>query len=433
MTGIVVVESYCSDWTETQTMDAEESSGAMFAGLSLSDIHRACEGVEFWGESPPFRKCLEEVKDALNYLGFPNAGPTPVLLLGEQGVGKTTLARLIHDLSSHKNGRFREINCKNIGENLAESYLFGTVKGAFTEAANRTGVFEETIGGTSFFDEIGNASDWLQEKLLRVMANGEFERVGSNDTLRADCHLILATNGDPDELVERGTLRSDFLGRIDEAVITLPPLRERVEDIRIIAEKTVDNLNRELEIQGLVPKWVSEQVLQILEAHSWPDNVRELIKNLKFAYARVPLDEPVIEIKHFSSRFRERLASVPMTCSASHVRVNIGESLKENTKRLERHYFAAAMRVHDGNIGEIAQKGKIRRGKAYRIFNEMHQWLTGPEKPPEEEIAVLKELAGRQWKRIEEGPRRQAVHEEKHVYSAERCNNNSKDEHIVRN
>ncbi|MCC7174496.1 MAG: sigma-54-dependent Fis family transcriptional regulator [Bryobacterales bacterium] len=197
-----------------------------------------------------------------------------VLLAGETGVGKDMIARAIHYHSPRRERPFVKINCTAIPENLMESELFGFEKGAFTGAvAAKPGKFEQADTGTAFLDEIGDVPGGIQVKLLRVLQEREFERLGSNKTRQIDVRVLAATNRDLRAALEEGTFREDLYYRLNVVPINLPPLRERREDIPFLAEHFVRKHSRDL---GAKADSLSEGALKKLSEYQWPGNVREL-------------------------------------------------------------------------------------------------------------------------------------------------------------
>ncbi len=197
-----------------------------------------------------------------------------VLLLGETGTGKELVARAIHELSPRASGPFIRVNCGALSEGVLESELFGHVKGAFTNAVEgRTGRFEAAHGGTIFLDEINSVSSNVQVKLLRVLQEHEFERVGDSRTISVDCRIVAATNRDLEELVEEGSFREDLYYRLNVLPVYLPPLRERTEDIPLLVRHFVE---RYAEENGRTIAGFANDAMGYLKAYSWPGNVREL-------------------------------------------------------------------------------------------------------------------------------------------------------------
>lgn len=205
----------------------------------------------------------------------------PVMITGESGAGKELIARAIHRYSQRAAADFVAINCAAIPENLLESELFGHEKGAFTGAhTQRIGRFEQSNGGTLFLDEIGDLPLAVQGKLLRVLQDGEFSRVGGNAAIKTDVRIVAATNKKLENEVAAKTFREDLFYRLNVVRIHLPPLRERVEDIRLLAEYFLQKISAQKHLPRLR---LSEEAVRVLEAHPWPGNVRELENTLQRA------------------------------------------------------------------------------------------------------------------------------------------------------
>lgn len=222
---------------------------------------------EIVGQAPPVRRAIELALSVADT-------NTSVLIQGESGTGKELLANLIHYNSERKGNSYIKINCGAIPETLLESELFGHEKGAFTDARNqRRGRFEEADGGTLFLDEIGEMSMQAQVRLLRVLQDGEFARVGGNDVVRSDVRVIAASNVDLEKAVETGTFRKDLYFRLSVFPITLAPLRERAEDIHILVYHFLD---RYKEKTGRFVSGISKDAMRALISHDWPGNIREL-------------------------------------------------------------------------------------------------------------------------------------------------------------
>lgn len=212
----------------------------------------------------------------------------PVLLTGESGTGKELAARAIHALSERNNRPFFAINCSALPETLLESELFGHVKGAFTGAVrDKLGVFQAADGGTLLLDEIGDTSPLLQLKLLRVLQEGEIRRVGDEKGIRVNVRLITATNRDMKEAIKGGMIREDFYYRIRVFEITLPPLRDRREDIPLLVHHFIQEGSK---IFKRAIKDIAADAMQHLMQYSWPGNVRELKNAMEHAFVTVTGD-----------------------------------------------------------------------------------------------------------------------------------------------
>ncbi len=197
-----------------------------------------------------------------------------VLLLGESGTGKELVARALYHHSRRNQAAFLAINCAAIPESLLESELFGHERGAFTGAAHRRiGKFEQCHGGTLFLDEVGDMAPHTQAKILRLLQEGRFERLGSNDSISVDVRIIAATNQNLDSLIQNGRFRKDLYYRLSGVTISLPPLRDRREDVAELAHYFLFRGNRQL---GTSVQSISTQGLDLLQAYDWPGNVREL-------------------------------------------------------------------------------------------------------------------------------------------------------------
>jgi transcriptional regulator with PAS, ATPase and Fis domain len=217
-----------------------------------------------------------------------------VLLLGETGTGKELIASAIHRLSLRNNGPFVRVNCGALSESLLESELFGHVRGSFTGAvANRTGRFEAAHGGTIFLDEINSTTLHLQVKLLRVLQEREFERVGDTQTLRTDARVIAASNRDLWDLVEAEHFREDLYWRLNVVPIVIPPLRERKEDI---PELVSHFLTAYSERNDRYVVYFDKEALDLLVAYDWPGNVRELQNYIERAVVMAEGDELTVDL-----------------------------------------------------------------------------------------------------------------------------------------
>jgi two-component system nitrogen regulation response regulator GlnG len=218
----------------------------------------------------------EPMQQVFKMIGQISQSDATVLITGESGTGKELAARAIYHHSRRAEKPFLAINCAAIPENLLESELFGHERGAFTGAADRRiGKFEQCDQGTIFLDEIGDMPLSTQTKILRVLQNGEFQRVGGNQTFQVDVRVITATNKDPEQLVAAKKFREDLYYRLNVVRIHLPPLRDRRDDIRLLVDYFLQRLVKSGTLPGKVTK-ISSDALKILDRSSWPGNVREL-------------------------------------------------------------------------------------------------------------------------------------------------------------
>ena len=235
---------------------------------------------------------MQQVFDLINNASQSDA---PVIIFGESGTGKELIAKAIHETGLRKTKPYLKVNCASLNEALLESELFGHVKGAYTGAyKSRVGRFEAARNGNIFLDEIGDLSLSTQVKLLRVLEEKIIERVGDNRPIHIDVRIISATNKDLNGLVEEGHFRQDLFYRINVIPIIVPPLRERVEDIPILAEAFFRRirLKTDKKING-----ISNDAMRLLMEYSWPGNVRELRST--FEYAFVTCQDPIIQPYHF--------------------------------------------------------------------------------------------------------------------------------------
>jgi DNA-binding NtrC family response regulator len=253
---------------------------------------------------------MEEVKKRLRKLG--NYAHTPVLLLGETGVGKEISAKYLHDAKNNPKLPFKAVNLSGFNQNLVESEIFGHIAGAFTGATkDKKGFFEEAKGGTLFLDEIGEISLELQTKLLRVIQERKFQKVGSTMDLDLDAHLVFATNRDLDKDVLEGRFRQDFYERIKTITIEILPLRERSADILPLIERFL----KELCIQSSHPLFgksakncFTPSVLEVLHQYRWPSNIRELRNTIEQLLFEVDVqDLKIIDTPILPLRFKQRV------------------------------------------------------------------------------------------------------------------------------
>jgi DNA-binding NtrC family response regulator len=234
------------------------------------------------------------MRDLFHLLEIVAATSSTVLITGETGTGKELVAKAIHHNSGRRSYRFVAINCSAIPETLLEAELFGHVRGAFTGAvASRQGRLEQAHKGTLFLDEVGTMSPALQAKLLRVLQEREFERVGDSHSIKIDVRVIAATHSDLDKMVADGSFREDLYYRLNVIPVKLPPLRDRRDDIPLLVQHFLKKLSAEL---GRGPATMSQEALRRMMAHPWPGNVRQLEnvveRSLAFSQGRAQVELP---------------------------------------------------------------------------------------------------------------------------------------------
>ncbi len=305
---------------------------------------------ELIGESRTFLEVLDRVS---NVAGLNR----PVLVVGERGTGKELIAERLHFLSPRWDQPLVRLNCAAISQALLESELFGHEAGAFTDATRRRiGRFEQAEGGTLFLDELSTTSAEIQEKVLRVIEYGDFERLGSSETLNADVRLIGATNEDLPSLAAAGRFRADLLDRLSFDVITLPPLRQRREDILPLAEHFAIRMSRELG-RDLFSGFTSIAARNLLE-HAWPGNVREL-KNV-VERAVYQLDDPSRKISKlvfdpFKSPWRPAFEA-PAGSPGPAADNELPDDLRAWLDRAEGRIVERALKQCEGNRRQAARR-----------------------------------------------------------------------------
>ena len=312
------------------------------------------EQEQLLGESPAFLQALNEVSGAAPL-------EKPILIVGERGTGKELVAARLHYLSNRWDAVFVKMNCAAISDSLLESELFGHEAGAFTGATRpHVGRFERADGGTLFLDELATTSGLVQEKVLRVIEYGEFERLGGSKTLRINVRLIAATNEDLPRLAAAGKFRRDLLDRLAFDVITLPPLRARGTDLELLAEGFAINMATELG-REYFPGF-SPAALERLRGHDWPGNVRELKNVVERAVYRTEPERPVddVTIDPFESPFRPAPGAALETApdgaaSATPPAERLPGNLKQAVAQYETDLVEAAMRQARHNQRKAAE------------------------------------------------------------------------------
>ncbi len=335
-------------------VEREARAAALAEENARLQVERAAAAVPI-GRAKAF---VEVVKMA----GQVAAADVPLLITGETGSGKEVLARYVHRASRRDKGPFVAFNCAAIPENLIESELFGFVKGAFTGAAgDRKGLFEEAHGGTLFLDEIGEMPPLMQAKLLRVLQDGEVRRVGANKPVHVDVRVISATHRDLAALVGEGRFRADLMYRLNAVTLKLPPLREREDDVALLAHVFLSRAAAQCRksFPGFSP-----DALWALTTYRFPGNIRELDNEILRAAALTPDGEPIAAAV-FSEALRQS-APAALSIPADGV-----VPLKDAVARAERVAIERALEHAAGNVAEAARLLGVTRPGLYKAMERL--------------------------------------------------------------
>lgn len=302
---------------------------------------RASHGLgRLIGRSPQMAKVAAKIEQI---------APTraTVLIEGESGTGKEVVAHTLHDLSGRPGEKFMAVNCAALSSQLLESELFGHEKGSFTGASQRrVGRFEQANGGTLFLDEIGEIDAQTQVKLLRALSERTIERVGSNSPIKVDVRIITATNRRLAEMVEEGTFREDLYFRLNVLGIIMPPLRERKEDVVLLANSFLSEFARE---NGRPEKPLTEAAMTCLLGYNWPGNVRELRTAIE--HAVVMSNQDVLDIQHLP----DFVTGGGHHFESSSLKNTLAPKEEFNLHALEQRAIQGALRVTDGNRTKAAE------------------------------------------------------------------------------
>ncbi|HEY7374761.1 MAG TPA: sigma-54 dependent transcriptional regulator [Polyangia bacterium] len=311
------------------------------------------------GQSPAIMQIFAVVEKVANT-------PSTVLITGESGTGKELIARALHENSSRHGGPFIKINCAAIPKTLMESELFGYEKGAFTGAVGaKPGRFELAHGGTLFLDEIGEIPVEMQVKLLRVLQESEFERVGGLRTIKVDVRLVTATNRDLLQDIAAGQFREDLYYRLNVVPIHIPPLRERREDIPLLVDHFLAKFNDRLKKQiGSV----SADAVSRMVSYHWPGNIRELENMME--RTMLFCERPEIQ----ASDLPPEIAGLPaaaLAAGAASAAGSLKEAVRAETERVERELIQKALDETGGNVTQAARKLKISRKSLQTKMKEL--------------------------------------------------------------
>jgi DNA-binding NtrC family response regulator len=330
----------------------------------LENKLKARDDVGLVGTSGPMREVARLV-DAVAY------SSTTVLVTGESGTGKELVARSLHVKSPRAARPFVALNCGALTETLLESELFGHVKGSFTGAQrDQKGLFEAADGGTLFLDEIGDISPATQVRLLRVLQDGELKRVGSTDSIKVDVRVIAATHRDLARMVKAGKFREDLYYRLNVISIPLPPLRERIEDVPLLAHHF---LLKYAERAGKKVKALSPEAVDLLCHHRWPGNVRELANAMERAVVLcrnetvLPTDLPPAITGRTAPLVRDAPAAED---DAALLAMAYASAKDLAMRRFEKSYVEGLMRACDGNISAASRRAGMDRSNFKRVLRK---------------------------------------------------------------
>lgn len=302
------------------------------------------------GSSHSLQECINLARRASKNMA-------PVMITGATGTGKEVLAQSIHNESSHGFGRFVAINCSAIPENLLESILFGTCKGAYTGATETKGLFETAEGGTLFLDEINSMSMALQSKLLRALETKMIRKVGGNVEIPINVRVISATNQDPLQAIREKKIRADLYYRLAGLVLIIPELKHRKEDIPVLSNHFIRQHSQNL---GKNITAISQEAYQILLEHDWPGNVRELKHTIDQAIYYADQGEAIIGPEHLPKYILDDYSK--KSSHSKYLRhVSDSNSLKETLSRIERDIILETYQSCNGNISETARQMGITR------------------------------------------------------------------------
>ncbi|HSM94331.1 MAG TPA: sigma-54 dependent transcriptional regulator [Anaeromyxobacteraceae bacterium] len=333
------------------------------------------------GNSPAMREVTRMV-DAVAY------SAATVLVTGESGTGKELVARALHSRSPRKAQPFVALNCGALTETLLESELFGHVKGSFTGAQRDSkGLFDAADGGTIFLDEIGDIPPATQVRLLRVLQEGEFKRVGAAESIRVDVRVIAATHRDLPKLVKAGKFREDLFYRLNVINVQLPSLRDRVEDIALLGHHFVRRYSERL---GKKVKGLSQEAIDLLSGYRWPGNVRELENAIERAVVLcrgetiTPADLPPAITGRSAPLVREAPAGGE---EAAWLSQSYAAAKEQALRRFEKGYVDALMRACDNNISAAARKAGMDRSNFKRVLRKYRTDVEGDDDEGSEEQA----------------------------------------------
>ncbi len=378
MTGKGTVETAVSalkkgayDYLTKPFDDVERVSQVIGKAIEKADLLRKIRELEVSGAGEDHfldivGKSLK-MREVYQLIGRVAPSNSSVLVLGESGTGKELVARAIHYMSRRKDKPFVVINCAALPETLLESELFGYRKGAFTGAyADKKGLFEEADGGTIFLDEIGEITPAVQVKLLRVLQNGEIRRIGGSENSRVDVRVLAATNKDLHQQVKSKAFREDLFYRLNVITLTLPTLRDRKEDVALLAYHFLKKFN---EKTGKKVERISMDTLQTLEEYRWPGNVRELENVLERAVVLAEGD--TVTARELPPKLLGEFFYLPETRSeADFIHLPYRSAKQKALNLFNRAYISNLLRQTSGNVSLASERAGMDRSNFKKIIKK---------------------------------------------------------------
>jgi DNA-binding NtrC family response regulator len=367
-----LIKPFSNEQIEIALRRTEEFSQLVRVNRYLSQNDRTQELLGCSPETENIRQLIRKVART----------QATVLIQGESGTGKEVIAQEIYQQSSRSNAPFIKVNCAAIPENLIESEFFGHEKGAFTGAVNkREGRFELAHGGTILLDEISEISQGTQAKLLRVLQEREFERVGGNRTIKVDVRVIATTNRNLQQSVDRKEFRQDLFFRLNVVPIYVPPLRERPEDVLVLKREFIRTFCRQ---HGINVRGVTDEAIRVLTNHSWPGNVRELQNVIERAIILCG-DNGMLGLEHFGLTIPEK-AALPLAVADPMVPAGHGENKIPSLAEIEKNHILATLKFCKGNRTHAANLLNV---SIRTLRNKLHEYNGTVPKPAETDKQFL--------------------------------------------
>jgi arginine utilization regulatory protein len=310
----------------------------------------------------------EKMKDIIHFAKKVSLTDSSVLIVGATGTGKELIAQSIHSFSRRRHKPFIDVNCSAVPSNLFESMFFGTEKGAFTGSITKQGFFEIAEGGTIFLDEVNSISPEMQAKLLRVLQEKRFQRIGGNQYIKCDVRVISALNEDPFELIKQHKIRKDFYYRVSTIKINIPPLQDRKEDIIVLSQHFLNKLCNYYGRQNLK---ISEKVINAFLEYDWPGNVRELQNVIEYSFNKATEESSVLEFDYLPD-YMQSLESIgretPQHIEDKTSPTKYTGTFEERLKQFEQQIIRYTLEQYKGNVTKSAEAlGMSRQSLQYRI------------------------------------------------------------------